>query len=553
MTLATRCPQCGTTFRVVSDQLKLRKGLVKCGKCLHVFNGIEFLHYFSEPAPTANESALPGASGAPTPEFLGMDDAPVEAAPTGDLTPRIEAPAWGEGQAQIAAPQADPVPAAMAPVEAAPSDGLAQQDAFGAPIASASPSASDLAERPAVPNPIDMQPEPAASTVEIAPIDAGFDAPEFVEPAAAATPTPEPAPTRADASTGHDASANPFEAAAAETVERTPAATPAATDTKPADAPARVPWYARLGQGGAATKPAQAEPAAALRAEAPEESRAEEQKEAHDETREAVRASTQEAAREPAALDVHQAEPAIDEALVAAPAPSSQRDAEIDAIAEMRERVARARQAAEADDGATLSPLTLVDVARPSAEVVEDRFEELPAFLRERRRAPAWLRALVAIFALLAALALLGQGAYVYRAEIAAEFPALRSPLATVCAALPDPLRCEVGLPRHITPLRVVSADLQPGEGGNFNLVVAIHNDDALPMAYPALDVILTDAHTQVLIRRVINADEYLSAHRDAADRRRVGLVGNAETSITVPMHIADEGVVGYTVGIFYP
>ena len=43
MALATQCPHCHTTFRVAHDQLKLRAGVVRCGQCQQVFNGIEHL------------------------------------------------------------------------------------------------------------------------------------------------------------------------------------------------------------------------------------------------------------------------------------------------------------------------------------------------------------------------------------------------------------------------------------------------------------------------------------------------------------------------------
>ncbi|HCN89115.1 MAG TPA: DUF3426 domain-containing protein [Oxalobacteraceae bacterium] len=43
MALATQCPYCHTTFRVANDQLKLRAGLVRCGACKEIFNGIEHL------------------------------------------------------------------------------------------------------------------------------------------------------------------------------------------------------------------------------------------------------------------------------------------------------------------------------------------------------------------------------------------------------------------------------------------------------------------------------------------------------------------------------
>ncbi|MEZ5727900.1 MAG: DUF3426 domain-containing protein [Burkholderiaceae bacterium] len=52
MALATTCPQCKTSFKVVPDQLKLRRGLVRCGVCQHVFSGIDYLRYVGEHRPS---------------------------------------------------------------------------------------------------------------------------------------------------------------------------------------------------------------------------------------------------------------------------------------------------------------------------------------------------------------------------------------------------------------------------------------------------------------------------------------------------------------------
>jgi predicted Zn finger-like uncharacterized protein len=43
MSLATRCPACSTTFRVVQDQLKVSEGWVRCGRCDEAFNALEGL------------------------------------------------------------------------------------------------------------------------------------------------------------------------------------------------------------------------------------------------------------------------------------------------------------------------------------------------------------------------------------------------------------------------------------------------------------------------------------------------------------------------------
>src|SRR3954469_17308644 len=43
MSLVTRCPVCGTAFRVQSSQLAAHSGTVRCGKCGGVFNGVAAL------------------------------------------------------------------------------------------------------------------------------------------------------------------------------------------------------------------------------------------------------------------------------------------------------------------------------------------------------------------------------------------------------------------------------------------------------------------------------------------------------------------------------
>ena len=58
MTLATTCPQCKTSFKVVPDQLKLRRGLVRCGRCQHVFSGIDTLTYVDWPPRTEPMPAI---------------------------------------------------------------------------------------------------------------------------------------------------------------------------------------------------------------------------------------------------------------------------------------------------------------------------------------------------------------------------------------------------------------------------------------------------------------------------------------------------------------
>lgn len=64
--LVTRCPTCGTAFRALPAQLSARAGMVRCGKCAAVFDGLANL---------VEESPDPGAL-EPSPQ-LGLFDAGV--------------------------------------------------------------------------------------------------------------------------------------------------------------------------------------------------------------------------------------------------------------------------------------------------------------------------------------------------------------------------------------------------------------------------------------------------------------------------------------------
>lgn len=59
MALVTTCPQCSTSFKVRPDQLKRRRGLVRCGMCQDIFSGIAHLSYVDHPE--SNNTALPSS------------------------------------------------------------------------------------------------------------------------------------------------------------------------------------------------------------------------------------------------------------------------------------------------------------------------------------------------------------------------------------------------------------------------------------------------------------------------------------------------------------
>lgn len=124
MTLATRCPHCATTFRVAHDQLKLRAGIVRCGACKQVFNGIEHLVRTETPAaappPAAATTPPPAAVPAPAahssaprvrPELANSAATVLHTPPAPAAAPAPPATASTPAPAPVPAPAPAPLPA----------------------------------------------------------------------------------------------------------------------------------------------------------------------------------------------------------------------------------------------------------------------------------------------------------------------------------------------------------------------------------------------------------------------------------------------------------
>ena len=80
MSLTTRCPACGTMFNVVSDQLKVSQGWVRCGQCAVVFDAALYLQAELVPqtglsAPDTSVDATSGLSPAAS-EIVNAPSAP---------------------------------------------------------------------------------------------------------------------------------------------------------------------------------------------------------------------------------------------------------------------------------------------------------------------------------------------------------------------------------------------------------------------------------------------------------------------------------------------
>ena len=129
MSLATRCPACGTVFRVVPDQLKVSEGWVRCGRCSEVFNGAQRLFELDAGAPTtpprpdeafaAPRATPPRVADAPVPPAV---PAAAKAAPTTADAAAADGPTPGAAIRE-AAPTAAPAESSGNPIGERPAGG----------------------------------------------------------------------------------------------------------------------------------------------------------------------------------------------------------------------------------------------------------------------------------------------------------------------------------------------------------------------------------------------------------------------------------------------
>jgi predicted Zn finger-like uncharacterized protein len=140
MSLITRCPACGTMFKVVADQLKVSQGWVRCGHCSEVFDAATHLQPFAPllPANTSQDAvapaeatvdltvnsvfSVPDASALPA----GQEEEKVAASALSPFVPEVEVPVRGDLAADVFAASINPEPADYSAVYPAAHEDRAQ-------------------------------------------------------------------------------------------------------------------------------------------------------------------------------------------------------------------------------------------------------------------------------------------------------------------------------------------------------------------------------------------------------------------------------------------
>lgn len=135
---------------------------------------------------------------------------------------------------------------------------------------------------------------------------------------------------------------------------------------------------------------------------------------------------------------------------------------------------------------------------------------------------------------------------YLFRADLAREWPSLRPVLVTACHAL----GCTVELPHIAGLISVESSDLQsePGKAANLVLNATIRNRAPHPLAWPHLELTLTDARDRPLVRRVLTPQDWFPG----ADLEQ-GFAAGRDIAVTLPFSANGLGATGYRIYAFYP
>jgi predicted Zn finger-like uncharacterized protein len=131
MSLATRCPACGTTFKVVRDQLRISDGWVRCGRCSEVFDATIELQRTPDAPPAPSPPPTPTPAPPPpatrdsdeTPRDAASDDEPAE---PGEPAAPSDAPVGEVSEADFLDDDGDSSFAVLEPRPSAPAHDEAQ-------------------------------------------------------------------------------------------------------------------------------------------------------------------------------------------------------------------------------------------------------------------------------------------------------------------------------------------------------------------------------------------------------------------------------------------
>ena len=164
-----------------------------------------------------------------------------------------------------------------------------------------------------------------------------------------------------------------------------------------------------------------------------------------------------------------------------------------------------------------------------------------PVNVARKKKKHLWIWLLLAV---LLTLGLVAQLVYFMRNDLAVQYPQLRPYLVKLCSEL----NCQLSLPRDNKLVLILGSDLQTESPGSLALAVTLANRADHAMAWPVLELTLTDVKDQPVGRRVFAPSEYLpSPELEAA-----GIQPLSEVPLTLKLQIKGVKAMGYRLQMFY-
>ena len=139
-------------------------------------------------------------------------------------------------------------------------------------------------------------------------------------------------------------------------------------------------------------------------------------------------------------------------------------------------------------------------------------------------------------------LAVLGiQMAYAFRSDLVARYPSFKSTVASIC----EVTGCSVALPQRPSLVRIEASDVHMIDSNKpalIQLTATLRSYANYDLAYPALDLVLTNANEHALARRVFTPEEYLDRTRDP----KAGIPPRGELTIALDLDTGDLNAAGF-------
>lgn len=179
-------------------------------------------------------------------------------------------------------------------------------------------------------------------------------------------------------------------------------------------------------------------------------------------------------------------------------------------------------------------------------EISSQEATEDVSFVKAARRRAFWRRPMVRVALSLVGLSLLlllvAQVAVYERNRLAAMEPRLRPLLHALC----QPLECVLAPQRQISDVVIDSSAFNKARGDSYVLALTMKSRASIPLEMPAVELTLTDAQDQPVLRRVLMPTELGAPQELAAS-------GEWTASVSVLVTTGGSKVAGYRLLAFYP